>query len=525
VNKPAGETWDYVVVGAGAAGCVLANRLSASGRHRVLLLEAGGSDRRLWIRIPAGFSRTLADPSLGWRYLNQPAAGTGNRVIPCPRGRVLGGSSSISGHLYVCGQAEDYEDWVTAGASGWGWEDVLPYFRRAAAQLQAREPRVRHPLCEAFIDTLGRLGVARNPDYNSGAQEGAGYYQTMIRDGRRWSAADAYLRPALKRPNLALRKRAQVARVMFEGRRAAGVSYQWRGARRLVRAAREVILAAGAINSPQLLQLSGVGDPAHLRSLGIEVEHALPAVGVGLTDHYALRIAARVRAMRSLNERAHGARLALEALKYLVARRGLLAAPVAHAYGFVPATEDSPRPDLQLLFAPASYEGARMGQAKLERARGMTCGVTQLRPHSRGYVRLAVPDPTASPEIQPNFLADERDLAALVTGVRIVRLAFATEPLARYVEHETWPGSQILSPQQLVEFVRGSGSTLYHPVGSCPMGIWDHQPLDARLRVKGLEALRVIDAAAMPSIVSGNPCAATVMIAEKGADLVLADAK
>jgi choline dehydrogenase-like flavoprotein len=524
VSTQAGETWDYVIVGAGAAGCVLAHRLSASGRHRVLLLEAGGGDRRLWIRVPAGFSRTLADPSLGWRYLNQPAAGTGNRVIACPRGRVVGGSSSISGHLYVCGQARDYEDWVTAGANGWGWEDVKPYFGRAAEQLLASEPALRHPLCEAFIDTLGKLGVPRNPDYNSGEQEGAGYYRTLIRDGLRRSAADAYLRPALKRPNLALRKRAHVARVIFDGTRAAGVAYRWRGKRRVVRAAREVILAAGAINSPQLLQLSGVGDPAHLQPLGIQPLHALAAVGEGLADHYALRIAVRVRGARSLNERAHGARLALETLKYVFARRGLLAQAVAHAYGFVPADEDSPRPDLQLLFAPASYEGARMGQAGLERAPGMTCGLAQLRPHSRGYVRIALPDPTASPEIQPNFLADERDVATLVKGVRIVRLAFATEPLARYVEHETWPGSQILTPQQLVDFVRGSGSTLYHPVGSCPMGIWEHQPLDARLRVKGLDALRVIDAAAMPSIVSGNTYAATVMIAEKGADLVLQDA-
>ena len=524
MNKPAGETWDYVIVGAGAAGCVLADRLSASGRHRVLLLEAGGSERRLSIRVPAGFSRTLHDPSLGWRYLNQPSAGTGNRVIPCPRGRVLGGSGSINGHLYVRGQAEDYEDWVTAGATGWGWNDVRHYFRRAEDRLHASELTLRGALCEAFIDTLGALGVARNENYNSGRQEGAGYYQTLIRDGRRWNATDTYLRPALKRANLALRKRALVARVIFEGKRAVGVAYRWRGARRVVRAAREVILAAGAINSPQLLQLSGVGDPAHLQSLGIQPLHALPAVGKGLADHYALRIAARVHGAESLNARAHGARLALEALRYAFTRRGLLASPVAHAYGFVPADEDSPRADLQLLFAPASYEGGGMGQAQLERAHGMTCGVTQLRPHSRGYVRLALPDPTASPEIQPNFLADERDVAALVKGVRIVRLIFATEPLARYVEHESWPGSQILSPQQLVEFVRGGGSTLYHPVGSCPMGIWEHQPLDVKLRVKGLDALRVIDAAAMPSIVSGNPYAATVMIAEKGADLVLANA-
>ena len=525
MNRPARETWDYVVVGAGAAGCVLADRLSASGRHRVLLLEAGGGDRRLWIRIPAGFSRTLLDPSLGWRYLNQPGAGTGNRVMPCPRGRVVGGSSSINGHLYVRGQAQDYEDWVAAGATGWGWDDVRHYFKRAEDRLRATEPSLRHPLCEAFIDSLGALGVVRNPDYNSGEQEGAGYYRTLIRDGRRWSAADAYLRPALKRPNLALRKRAHVARVIFEGSRAAGVAYRWRGKRRVVRAVREVILAAGAVNSPQLLQLSGVGDPDHLQPLGLQVEHALPAVGRGLADHYALRIAVRVRGARSLNERAHGARFALEALKYAFGRRGLLAQAVAHAYGFVPSSEDAPRADLQLLFAPASYDGARMGQTRLEREPGMTCGVAQLRPWSRGYVRIAVPDATAAPEIQPNFLADERDLATLLAGVRIVRLAFATEPLARYVEHETFPGSQILTPQQLVEFARGAGSTLYHPVGSCPMGIWEHQPLDVRLRVKGLEALRVIDASAMPSIVSGNPYAATVMIAEKGADLVLADAK
>jgi choline dehydrogenase len=524
VSTPAGETWDYVIVGAGAAGCVLADRLSASGRHRVLLLEAGGSDRRLWIRVPAGFSRTLLDPSLGWRYLNQPGAGTGNRIIPCPRGRVVGGSGSINGHLYVRGQAQDYEDWAAAGATGWGWNDVRHYFKRAEERLQASEPALRHPLCEAFIDALGTLGVARNPNYNSGQQEGAGYYLTLIRDGQRWNATDVYLRPALKRPNLALRKHAHVARIIFDGKRAVGVAYRWRGKRRVVRAAREVILTAGAVNSPQLLQLSGVGDPEHLQSLGIQVVHALSAVGQGLADHYAVRIAMRVRGAASLNEQAHGTRLAREALKYAFRRRGLFASPVAHAYAFVPAEEDSPRPDLQLLFAPASYEGGRMGQAGLERAPGMTCGVAQLRPHSRGYVRIALPDPTSSPEIQPNFLADERDVAALVKGVRIVRLAFATEPLAGFVEHETWPGSQILTPQQLLDFVRGSGSTLYHPVGSCPMGIWEHQPLDAKLRVKGLDALRVIDASAMPSIVSGNTYAATVMIAEKGADLVLADA-
>ena len=425
MNKPAGETWDYVVVGAGAAGCVLADRLSASGRHRVLLLEAGGGDRRLWIRIPAGFTRTLLDPSLGWRYLNQPAPGTGNRVIPCPRGRVVGGSSSINGHLYVRGQAQDYEDWVTAGATGWGWDDVRP---TSAAPSDAAAGERAAPAPPAV------RGLHR---YARRARRGAQPGLQLGRAGRRGLLPDPDpRRPALERGRRLPAPRAQASATSRCARartwrasssrasRAAGVAYRWRGARRVVRAAREVILAAGAINSPQLLQLSGVGDPAHLQSLGIQVEHALPAVGEGLADHYAVRIAARVRGARSLNERAHGARLALEALKYAFARRGLLAAPVAHAYGFVPAREDSPRADLQLLFAPASYDGGRMGQARLEREPGMTCGVAQLRPHSRGYVRIALPDATASPEIQPNFLADERDLAALVAGVRIVRLAY-----------------------------------------------------------------------------------------------------
>lgn len=554
------ETWDYIIVGAGAAGCVLANRLTASGRHRVLLLEAGGTDNRLWIKVPAGFTRTIFDTSIGWGYTNAPSAPTGNRAIPCPRGRVLGGSSSINGHLYVRGQADDYADWVALGAPGWGWDDVLPYFRRAETRadgdaairghdgpLQVTDPLMRHRLCEAFIGAVHTLGEPLNPDYNSGDQRGTGYYQYLMHNGRRWSAADAYLRPALARPNLAVRTHAHATRIVFEGRRAVGIEYRHNGQMRVARAAAEVILAGGSINSPQLLQLSGVGDPSVLQAAGVGLTHALAGVGENLVDHYAVRMAARVRGTGSLNERTHLPRVAIEVFKYLLARRGVLSSAVAHAYGFIhvgggvgcgagpgqnraaasPAKSGVPgralRPDVQLLFAPASFERGKMGQAAMERLPGLTCGVQQLRPHSRGHVRVVSGDPFAAPEIQPNYLADERDVEALLGGIRYVRRLFGATPLSTYIEGETWPGTDAASDQALIDFARTTGSTVYHPVGTCRMGTGSDAPVDpATLRVKGLDALRVIDASVMPSMISGNTYAPTIMIAEKGAELVLA---
>ena len=530
----AGEHWDYIVVGAGAAGCVLANRLTASGVHRVLVLEAGGSDARLWIRVPAGFTRTIFDPSIGWGYSNTPSAATGNREIPCPRGRVIGGSSSINGHLYVRGQASDYADWALACGEEWGWAGVLPYFRRAETRiggdpatrgldgpLQVTDPRLRHPLCEAFIAAMRSVGSPLNPDYNSGDQEGCGYYQYLMRRGRRWSAADAYLRPALLRPNFALRKHAQVTRIVFEGKRAVGVEYRIGGQARMARAAAEVLVAAGAINSPQLLQLSGIGAPERLTALGLTLVHPSPAVGEGLVDHYAVRVAARVRGIGSLNERSHGARLLAEGLKYLVARRGILCSAVAHAYGFLKLTPGQTRPDTQLLFAPASYERGRVGQADLERSPGLTCGISQPRPRSRGYVRIRSGDALAPPEIQPNYLSANEDRELFLRGLQFVRRLFAAPALARYIQAETWPGPAVSSEEQLSEFVRMTGSTVYHPVGSCRMGSDSAAPIDPQLRVRGVQSLRVIDASVMPSMVSGNTYAATIMVAEKGAQLVL----
>jgi len=527
------ELWDYVIVGAGSAGCVLANRLTASGNLRVLVLEAGGPDAKLMIRVPAGFTRTVFDPSIGWGYNNAPSPATQNRVIPCPRGRLIGGSSSINGHLYVRGQALDYADWVELGAKGWGWDDVLPFFKRGETRiggdparrgtdgpLIVADPRMRHPLCEAFLQTMQALGVPANPDYNSGSQDGCGYYQYLMKRGRRWSAADAYLRPALTRSNLTVRQHVHATRIVFEGRRAVGVEYRSGDGLHRAGAAREVILAAGTINTPQLLQLSGVGDPQLLARLGIPVVHPSAGVGENLVDHYAVRIAVRARGLGSLNERVHGLRLGVEILKYLATRRGALASAVAHAFGFIRSTSDATRPDIQLLFAPASYERGKVGQGAFERTPGFTCGISQPRPESRGHVRIVSKDPFSVPEIQPNYLTAAADLEVFLAGIRFVRRLFAAQPLANYIETETWPGSHVASEADLMDFVRGTGSTVFHPVGSCRMGD-ERAPVDPQLRVRGVEGLRVIDASVMPSMVSGNTYAATMMVAERGADLLL----
>jgi choline dehydrogenase len=531
-----GESCDYVIVGAGAAGCVLAERLTASGARKVVLLEAGGADRGVWIKVPAGFTRTMYDRRVNWAYETAPGPGIDGRRIYFPRGKVLGGSSAINGHLYVRGQAADYDGWAQAGCRGWAWEDVLPYFRKAERRLggdpatrgaegplHVQDQRSPHALSRAFVDAAVATGLPRNPDYNSGDQEGAALYQQLMRAGVRWSAADAYLRPALKRPNLRVIAEALATRVLFEGRRAVGIAYEQGGESRTIRA-REVLLCGGSINSPQLLQLSGVGDGERLQALGLEVTHHLPRVGENLRDHYAARVAVRVKGARTLNELTRGLPLVAEVCRYALTRRGLLAASPAHGGAFARTRPELATPDVQFFFAPASYAAGAFGRADLEREPGMTCGAIQARPESRGWVRALSPDPREAPEIQPNYLTDPLDRATIVAGLKLARRFFATEPLSGYVAGEIFPGPACADDEALLAHARATGATTYHPVGTCRMGADPDAVTDpATLRVRGLDGLRVIDASVMPHMVSANTYAATNMIAEKGADLVLAD--
>jgi choline dehydrogenase len=530
------DEFDYVIVGAGAAGCVLANRLSASGRHKVAILEAGGPDRHIWIKVPAGFNKTVYNPKLNWGYETAPGPHIDNRKILFPRGKVLGGSGSINGHLYVRGQAADYDTWAQLGCRGWSWDDVLPFFKRAERRvggddavrgrdgpLHIQDQRDPHLLSDAFVAANEALGLKRTADYNCGDQEGTFLYQQMMKDGRRWSPADAYLRPALARGQLRLIQWVLAERIVFEGARAVGVTYRGRDGRSVtVRAARDVILSGGSINTPQLLQISGVGDPEWLKGIGAEVLHVLPGVGRNLRDHYAARVSALVKGAGSLNERSHGLRLVGEVIRYAFTRKGLLAASPSHAGGYFRTRPGLATPDMQLYFAPASYPTGRYGTAELDTKPGMTLGCSQLRPESVGHVKATAVDPTAKPEIQPNYLAHQMDRDALLAAMKYLRRLLATRPLADYVDHENLPGPAVQSDDEWLAHARATGSTTYHPVGSCKLGTDPMAVVDpASMRVIGLQGLRVADASVMPTMVSGNTYAATNMIAEKASDLIL----
>ncbi|TWT14028.1 GMC family oxidoreductase [Reyranella sp. CPCC 100927] len=529
------ETFDYIIVGAGAAGCVLANRLSASGQHRVAVLEAGGPDRHIWIKVPAGFNKTVYDPKLNWGYETAPGPHIDGRKIMFPRGKVLGGSGSINGHLYVRGQAADYDTWAQLGCRGWSWTDVLPYFKRAERRvggedavrgrdglLYIEDQRDPHLLSDAYVAANEALGLKRTADYNCGDQEGTFLYQQMMRGGRRWSPVDAYLRPILSRPNLRVIPWVLAERVVFDGKRATGVRYRRRdGGAETLNASRDVILCGGSINTPHLLQLSGVGDPAWLNDLGVDVVHALPGVGRNFRDHYAVRVSALVKGAGSLNERSHGLRLVGEVIRYAINRKGLLAASPSHAGGYVKTRPGLETPDMQLYFAPASYAGGRYGTAVLDTRPGMTLGASQLRPESTGHVKALSADAAAKPEIQPNYLADQIDRDALLAAMKYLRKLLATKPLVDYVDHENFPGPQIKSDDELMAHARATGSTTYHPVGTCKIGTDPMAVVDPlSMKVIGLQGLRVADASVMPTMVSGNTYAATNMIAEKASDLI-----
>ena len=528
------EEFDYVIVGAGAAGCVLANRLSESGKNSVAVIEAGGNDNHLWIKIPAGFNKTVYDDSLNWGYETAPGPYIDDRRIKYPRGKVLGGSGSINGHLYVRGQAADYDTWAQLGCRGWSWSDVLPYFKRAESRvggtdavrgrsgpLSIEDQQDAHALCEAYMAANEALGLQRTPDYNSGDQEGTLLYQQMMKKGRRWSPVDAYLRPVLGRQNLKVITGALVERIDLDGKRATGITYRREGQSHQVKARRDVILSGGAINTPQLLQISGIGKPEDLSAIGVGVKHALSGVGGNFRDHYAVRVSALVKGSGSLNERSRGLPLVGEVLRYAFTRKGLLASSPSHAGGYYRTRPGLETPDMQLYFAPASYGAGRYGTAELDTVPGMTLGASQLRPESTGHVKALSADPTAKPEIQPNYLAVQSDRDALLSAMKYLRQLLATPPLSDYVIRENFPGPEVQSDAQWMAHARATGSTTYHPVGTCKLGTDPMAVVDPQsMKVIGLDGLRVVDASCMPRMVSGNTYAATNMIAEKACDLI-----
>jgi len=532
------ESFDYVIVGAGSAGSVLANRLSEDGKASVCVLEAGPSDWHPFIHIPAGFMYTLVNPRVNWLYTSEPSEWTGGRRIAAPRGKTLGGSSSINGHIYNRGQRLDFDGWAQRGNRGWGYADVLPYFRRTEQRIapeiddtfRGRDGNLpitdldwRDPLCEAFIEGAVEMGIPRNRDYNGTQQAGVSYVQRIIRDGRRISAARGYLHPVMKRPNLAVHTHAHATSLVLEGKKAAGVRYR-KGGRNgpqvEVRARREVILSGGAVNSPQLLQLSGIGPASLLQSLGIPLQHELAGVGENLRDHYAPRFVARVKGAETINEKAHGLRLAGEVLKYALTRKGILSLNPTLIYVFWKSDERVDNYDLQLTFTPASYkEGV---QSTLDDFPGMTIASWQQRPDSTGYVRSKSADPFVHPTIQPNYLAAESDRQVLLAGMKLARRLLGSRPLSKYYDREEFPGSQAQSDADLLAAAKQRGTTTFHLMGTCRMAP-DSDPtavVDDQLRVRGLEGLRVVDASIMPTMPSANLNASVLMIAEKAADMI-----
>jgi choline dehydrogenase len=530
------ETFDYIIVGAGSAGCVLANRLTTSGRYRVLLLEAGPRDKHPWLHVPLGYGRLFTDRRFNWCYATEPQPECHDRSVIAPRGKVLGGSSSINGLIYIRGQAEDFDHWRQLGNAGWSFEDVLPYFRKSednergadeyhggGGPLGVSDARDAYPLAAAFVEAAQQCGYPRNDDFNGAVQEGAGLYQTTMRNGVRSSSAAAYLKPARRRANLKVAPQALATRILFEGRRAVGVEYLAGGDTRRANAAAEVIVASGAFNSPQLLQLSGVGPAPLLQSLGVTVVADVPGVGDRLNDHYAGRIILRCKEPVTLNDTVNSlSGKAAAGLRYALTRRGYLAVTAISAGCFLRAHPASETPDVQCSIA--LYSADTIG-GNLHAFPGVTGVCTLLRPESRGFVRIKSTDPRTAPAIHPNYLAAQKDRDTLVAGVKALRRIFQAPAMARHIAEEIEPGASCDNDDDLLDFIRRRGSTTYHPVGTCRMGQDPNAVVDERLRVRGFAGLRVVDASIMPAVVSGNTNAATIMIAEKCADMILADAK
>ena len=535
--------FDYIVVGAGSAGCVLANRLTEDGKSTVLLLEAGGKDTSPMIHIPVGYATTLKDPKVNWLYETEPDPGTHDRVHTWPRGKVLGGSSSINGLLYIRGQRQDYDGWAQLGLRGWSYDDLHPYFLRSQHQerdgmdghakggpLNVSDVTEKHPVSDAVIEAGKALGLPHR-DVNGEDQEGVAYYQLTVKNGRRCSAAVAYLNPAKKRQNLRIETKALAARVLFEDKRAVGIEYTQDGQTKTAKVRGEVILAGGAINSPQLLELSGIGHPDLLNEHGIETVSALPGVGENLQDHFVIGNRYRMKpGSPSVNQQSRGLAMIGEVFKYLIQRKGLLTLSAAHVAAFIKTRPELATPDVQYHILPATMDLQKMtesGDMELEKQPGITIAPCQLRPESRGSVHIKSAQHDAHPAIRPNYLHDPLDQQTAVAGLRWARDLAAQPALAQYIEHELEPGEALQSDDELLEFARETGGTIYHPVGTCKMGP-DGDTMavvDDQLRVRGVDGLRVVDASVMPRLVSGNTNAPTIAIAEKASDMIRSAAK
>ena len=531
------DSFDYVIVGSGAAGSVLAARLTEDPSVTVCVLEAGPPDRNPWIHIPAGFIKTMVDPSVTWQFRTEPTEMTGGRSIPTIQGRTLGGGSSVNGMIYNRGQPADLDNWAQRGNRGWGYADCLPYYRRSENRIGlSDDTRGRnagavpvtdmdwiHPVSEAFIQGCIGLGIPRTRDYNSGSQAGVGYFQRTIRNGRRISAARAFLHPAMARKNLEVRTNARASRILFEGKRAVGIRYlSAPGApAKEVRARREVILSTGTVNTARLLQVSGVGPADLLGRLGVPVVHELRGVGANFRDHYASRIVMRAKpGVETLNELSRGLKLGLQLARWATRRPNILATAPSHVHVFWKSFEGLDQPDLQCVFTPGSYAAGKV--YILDDYPGVTAGSWQHRPESHGWVRARSADVFEDPEINPNYLSDPMDVRVHLGGIRLVRRMLGTPQLAAFLDKETLPGAEAQTDDELLDFAKKNGSTTYHLIGTARMGPATDPGavVSDRLLVHGMEALRIVDASIMPAMPSANTYATTMMIAEKAADFI-----